>query len=170
MSETAIPGRDPAVVTKFIERFASTMVEAGMPRMPARVFAALLAADSGRLTTAELAETLQISPAAISGAVRYLTQTRLIGREREPGSRRDHFVVWDDNWYEASMRRDQFLTSWADCLREGVDILGRDTPAGVRVAESLAFIEFLHEEMPGMLARWRERRDELRAAAGRRAS
>ena len=40
--------------------------------MPARVFSALLATDSGRLTAAELAERLQISPAAVSGAVRYL--------------------------------------------------------------------------------------------------
>jgi DNA-binding transcriptional regulator GbsR (MarR family) len=167
VSETAIPERDPAAVTKFIERFASTLVEAGLPRMPARVFVALLAADSGRLTTAELTEMLQISPAAVSGAVRYLTQVRMIGREREPGSRRDHFVVWDDNWYEASMRRDQFLTSWAEALREGVDVLGAGTRAGTRVAESLAFIEFLHEEMPVMLERWRRRRDELRAAEGR---
>jgi DNA-binding transcriptional regulator GbsR (MarR family) len=165
--ETAAPERDPAAVTKFIERFASTLVEAGLPRMPARVFVALLAADSGRLTTAELTETLQISPAAVSGAVRYLTQVRMIGREREPGSRRDHFVVWDDNWYEAGMRREQFLTSWAEALREGVDVLGAATPAGTRVAESLAFIEFLHQEMPVMLERWRKRRDELRAAEGR---
>ena len=57
--------------------------------MPARVFAALLATDSGRLTAAELAELLQISPAAVSGAVRYLTQVGMVHREREPGSRRD---------------------------------------------------------------------------------
>jgi hypothetical protein len=91
----------------------------------------------------------------------------MIGREREPGSRRDHFVVWDDNWYEASMRRDQFLTSWAEALREGVDVLGAGTPAGTRIADSLAFIEFLHQEMPLLLERWRRRRDELRAAEGR---
>lgn len=167
VGESAIPERDPAAVSKFIERFASALVEAGMPRMPARVFVALLAADSGRLTTAELAEILQISPAAISGAVRYLTQVRMIGREREPGSRRDHFAVWDDNWYEMSMRRDRFLLSWLDCLGEGVDVLGADTPAGVRVAESLAFVEFLHEELPSMLERWRAHRDRLRAAEGR---
>jgi DNA-binding transcriptional regulator GbsR (MarR family) len=164
MTEETSPQRDPAAVSKFIERFASALIEAGLPRMPARVFVALLAADSGRLTTAELAQVLQISPAAISGAVRYLTQVRMIGREREPGSRRDHFVVWDDNWYESSMRRDQFLSSWAECLREGVDALGAASPAGLRVAESLAFVEFLHEEMPSMLERWRHHRDRMRAA------
>ena len=38
--------------------------------------------------------------------------------------------------------------SWAEALREGDDVLGAGTPAGSRVAQSLAFIEFLHEEMP----------------------
>jgi DNA-binding transcriptional regulator GbsR (MarR family) len=163
MSVEPYSQRDPTGVSKFIEQFASDLVDAGMPRQPARVFVAILASDSGRLTTAELAETLQISPAAISNAVRYLTQTRMISRTREPGSRRDHFAVWDDNWYEMSMRRDHFLMSWLRTLREGADILGAETPAGARVAETLAFVEFLHEEMPLMLERWRKYRDELRA-------
>ena len=46
--------------------------------MPARVFAALLIAPDARLTAAELAERLQVSPAAISGAVRYLVQVRMV--------------------------------------------------------------------------------------------
>ena len=50
------PRRDPAAVARFVERFASVLVEAGIPRMPARVFSALLATDSGRLTAAELSE------------------------------------------------------------------------------------------------------------------
>jgi predicted transcriptional regulator len=164
VSNDSAPQRDPQAVSKFIERYAADLVESGVPRQPARVFVALLASDSGRLTTAELAEILRLSPAAISGAVRYLTQVKMIGREREPGSRRDHFVMWDDDWYEMAMRRDQFLSSWMASLREGVDALGTDTPAGTRVAETLAFIEFLHEEMPVMLEKWRKRRDELRAA------
>ena len=59
---------------RFVEHFALLLDEAGVPRMPARVFAAILADDAGRLTAGELAERLQVSPAAISGAVRYLTQ------------------------------------------------------------------------------------------------
>jgi DNA-binding transcriptional regulator GbsR (MarR family) len=162
LSDTPYPERDAAAVSKFIERFASDLVDAGMPRMPARVFVAILASDSGRLTSAELAESLQISPAAISGAIRYLTHARLVSREREPGSRRDHFVVWGDDWYEMMMRRDQFLSGFINSLRDGVDALGADTPAGTRAAETLSFFEFMHAEMPGLLEKWRKRRDELR--------
>src|SRR6185436_10524901 len=67
---------------EFVERFALLLDEAGMPRMPARVFAAILADDGGRLTARELAERLSVSPAAISGAVRYLTQAGMIERGR----------------------------------------------------------------------------------------
>ena len=74
--EGSATGRDEEAVRRFIERFALNLVEAGMARMPARVFAGVLVAADGRQTAAELAELLQVSPAAISGAVRYLTQLR----------------------------------------------------------------------------------------------
>jgi DNA-binding transcriptional regulator GbsR (MarR family) len=105
-----------------------------MPRIASRVFVALLATDSGRLTAAELSERLQASPAAISGAVRYLIQINLASREREPGSRRDHYRVHDDVWYEAFASRDQELSRWAASLRDGAEVLGADTPAGARLA------------------------------------
>lgn len=153
-----VPGRDGHAVARVVERFASALVEAGMPRMPARAFAALLATDSGVLTAADLAERLRVSPAAVSGAMRYLTQVNLASREREPGSRRDLFRVHGDVWYEASVRRDQLLVRWEATLREAIAVLGPDTPAGVRMTETLAFFEFVGEELPHLLARWRARK------------
>jgi hypothetical protein len=47
--------------------------------------------------------------------------------------------------------------------REGVEALGVDTPAGMRIAETLAYFEFVHEEMPALLKRWQERKARLRA-------
>ena len=143
---------------RFIERFASVLEEGGVPRMPARVFSALLATDSGRMTAAEVAEVLQISPAAVSGAVRYLIQVSLVGREREPGSRRDVYRVHDDLWYEAIVNREPLLTRWSRALEEGVDAVGPDSPAGRRLSQTVEFFEFLKGEMPAMLARWRAQR------------
>jgi DNA-binding transcriptional regulator GbsR (MarR family) len=149
--------RDRADVLRFIESFAANLVDGGVPRMPARAFAALLASDAGRMTAAELAQLLQVSPAAISGAVRYLAQVDLVVREREPGSRRDVYAVRDDAWYEASIRREGMLARWERTLAEGVQALGPDTPAGRRLAESVTFFEFLQTEMPALLERWRAR-------------
>ncbi|TKT04782.1 MarR family transcriptional regulator [Streptomyces lasalocidi] len=124
--------------------------------MPARVFVALFASDSDHLTAGELAEQLQVSPAAISGAVRYLTQVNLAIREREPGARQDHFRVDGNVWYELMRRRDRELVRWEDSLREGVETLGRDTPAGAKLAATLPFFEFMQKELSEMLERWRQ--------------
>ncbi|MEV8316198.1 MarR family transcriptional regulator [Streptomyces sp. NPDC059900] len=153
--------RDEEVVSRFVEQFAAQLVEAGMPRMPARIFAALLASDSGALTSAELGERLQVSPAAVSGAVRYLTQQHMVSREREPGSRRDLFRVHSNQWYEALANRDGILKRWESALNDGVASLGADTPAGRRMAETLAFFEFVQLELDAMLERWRVHRESL---------
>jgi len=145
-------------VSRFVERFAAVLVEGGMPRMPSRVFAQLLATDSGQLTAVELAERLQVSPAAISGAVRYLTQVSLISRERRPGSRKDVYRLHDDEWYEAVIRREPLLTRWERAILDGIDAVGADTPAGHRLTDTADFFKFLAEEMPRLLTRWREQR------------
>lgn len=151
--------RDAEAVSRFVERFAAQLVEAGMTRMPARVFAALLSSDSGAMTSAELGEQLQVSPAAVSGAVRYLSQQHMVSREREPGSRRERYRVHSDQWYEALTNRDAILKRWSDSLREGVTSLGAGTPAGHRLAETVAFFDFIQDELTAMMERWREHRE-----------
>jgi DNA-binding transcriptional ArsR family regulator len=148
---------DPAVA-RFTERFAGILEASGVPRMPARAYVALFATDSGTLTAAELADRLQASPGAVSGAVRYLAQVGLITRAREPGSRRDRYHVDDDAWYEAVLRREQLLARFEDSAREGVEVLGARTPAGERMARSRDFFAFLRREMPLLLERWRAER------------
>ncbi|MEU3143621.1 MULTISPECIES: GbsR/MarR family transcriptional regulator [unclassified Streptomyces] len=155
-----LPGRDPEAVSRFVEHFAAQLAAAGVPRMPARVFAALLVSDTGLSTSAELGETLRISPAAVSGAVRYLDQQHLVSREREPGSRRERYRVRGDQWYEALTSREAVLRRWQDALREGVASVGPDTPAGLRLAETLAFFEFVEKEIETLMDRWRAHREE----------
>jgi DNA-binding transcriptional regulator GbsR (MarR family) len=155
--------RDPAGVSRFIERFAQTLVESGMPRIASRIFVALVATDAGRLTAAELAEQLQASAGAISGGVRYLSQLDLVSREREPGSRRDHYRVDDDVWFQTITQRDQLLARWTASMREGVMVLGSDTPAGARMAETVEFFEFLQKELRLMTERWQAHRAQQRA-------
>ncbi|MFB7594566.1 GbsR/MarR family transcriptional regulator [Streptomyces sp. NPDC056160] len=161
MADETPENRDPEAVSKFVEGFAAQLAEAGLPRMPARVFAALLASDSGTLTSAELGERLRISPAAVSGAVRYLAQVHMVSREREPGSRRERYRVRADQWYEALTSREAVIKRWEHALREGVDSLGATTPAGRRLAETLAFFEFIDGEIAAMMDRWRAHRERL---------
>jgi predicted transcriptional regulator len=161
------PLRNGEAVSRFIERFAAVLTEAGIPRMPARVFAALLATDSGRLTAAELAALLQASPAAVSGGVRYLIGVGMVRREGEPGSRRHHYRVPDNVWDEVIRIRDRLMTRWTTVLREGIGLLGADTPAGVRLTESVQYFEFVSAELPRVVARWQERKAALDGKAAR---
>ena len=138
----------------FVERFAADMTEAGMQRMASRVFACLLSSEDGSLSSAQLAERLRISPAAVSGAVRYLSQVHMVSREREPGSRRELYRVHENIWYEALLDRDQILGRWVKTLRAGEESLGPDTRAGGRIRDTYDFLEFMQKELSGMLGRW----------------
>lgn len=162
MPDEAHGGRDQDAVLRFVERFASTLADAGWPRMAARVFVVLLATDSGALTAAELSEELQVSPAAVSGAVRYLTHLDLISREREIGTRRDLYRVDNEAWQAALTKRDQALGRWAAGLLEGSELLGPGTPAGRRLTESAEFFDFLRREVELIMDRWLALRDARR--------
>jgi DNA-binding transcriptional regulator GbsR (MarR family) len=151
-------GRDEEAVRRFIERFALTLTESGMARMPARAFAAILTADDGRCTAAELASLLGVSPAAVSGAVRYLTQLRLVRREREPGERRDHYRISTGTWYEAVARREEMIARWEQDLAEGIKAVGPGSPAGDRLDETRRFFEFFRHTLERALLDWRELR------------
>ena len=107
---TRVPDGATESLPEFIEKFAAVLILAGFPPMPARVFVALLVTDSGRLTAAELADLLQISPAAVSGAVRYLGGLGLVHKERVPGSRREYYRMPGDIWHQVLLLRNQALT------------------------------------------------------------
>jgi predicted transcriptional regulator len=148
------PSRDPAAVRAFIERFTTQLCQAGFPRTPARIFVALLTSDASRLSAAELGDLLQISAASVSGGVRYLLQVGLVTAEGEPGSRRLHYRMSTAIWQDVVRLRDRQFTAWAEELRQGVHVLGRTSPAGARLAETVRYFEFISREMAGLLARW----------------
>lgn len=156
------PAASSPAVRAFVEHMGSVLTAAGMPRLPSRVFARLLVDEDGRMTAAELSIGLEVSPAAISGAVRYLSQVHLIRRERERGSRKDVYVVMDDAWHDAMLENERVYASLRAVLVEGLQATsGADTPSGHRLSLSVAFLDFLTEEMRDIAARWEERKAEL---------
>jgi predicted transcriptional regulator len=147
---------------RFVERFALILADAGWPRMPARVFAYVLAEDADRYTATELAAGLGVSPAAISGAVRYLTQAGMLGKERTPGHRSDTYRIYDDDvWLAITNQRTPMLKRWKEGLSAGVDAIGPDRPGGRRLRETIAFLDFMERELPTLLGRWHEERRAL---------
>jgi DNA-binding transcriptional regulator GbsR (MarR family) len=152
-------------VRRFVERFAVLLSDAGMARMPARVFSCILAEDAGQLTAAELAERLSVSPAAVSGAVRYLLSAGMIVRTREPGARRDHYRLYDDVWGEMFFQRATEMRRWEQAMAEAVALLGTERPAGRRLEETRDFFVFLREELPAVMQRWQDHKAARDAAS-----
>lgn len=152
---------DADELSGFVERFASTLADAGFPRLAARVFATLLVSKDGRLTAAELAQRLRASAGGVSGAVRYLVHLRLIRIERAPGTRRHAYVV-DGSWYEATLTANPLLERGEADLCEGIALLG-DSPAADRLNETLELIHFLRDETHAMMHRWDQRKATMRA-------
>jgi len=148
------------ILLRAVERFALLLTEAGMPRMPARVFAYLIIGEVDGYTAGELANALGVSPAAISGAVRYLIQARVIVRDRPVGARRDRYRLHDDQWYEMTLERVHLLQRWEQLLAETIDLVGPGR-ASRSMQETLAFLAFLRQEYPGLIERWREHKRSL---------
>jgi DNA-binding transcriptional regulator GbsR (MarR family) len=145
-------------VPGFVEEFALMLADLGFPRMPARVFALVLAAPEESLTARELADRLQVSPAAISGAVRYLGTLSLVRRTRRTGERVDRFGLGDEVWapvFEAELVAYRPLIQACERALEGGALTGNGAE---RVAETREFLEFMSVEMEQMLVRWRARR------------
>jgi len=145
----------------FVERMGGALTQAGLPRVPSLVFSALLVDDDGRMTAAELAETLELSPGSISGAVNYLAQLGMLRRERVRGSRKDVYVVDDDAWHGTLMRRDQLYAPMVAALSAGLRDLGDDSPAHQRLLLTREFLTFVDEEMAGLAEKWEQRRSQV---------
>lgn len=158
--------QDHEALLRAVEQIGSMLTEFGMPRMAARVFAYALAEDSDRYTAAELADGLRISPAAVSGAVRYLTSTRLMFKERVPGSRADLYRIQDkDVWAGVYSARLPLLEAWERTILDAADTVGRETRGGQRLVESGEFFAFMRRETAGMIERWEQHRSALRDSA-----
>jgi DNA-binding transcriptional regulator GbsR (MarR family) len=147
-----------------VERFGQALEGSGMARMPARVFAYVLADDADRYTAGQLAEGLQVSPAAISGAVRYLVDTGLLIKERAPGRRGDIFRVVDgDIWSTITTARKPMIDNFIAAVDDAIALVGEDTPGGRRLVETADFLRFTRADLEDLPRRWASYRDEVTA-------
>jgi DNA-binding transcriptional regulator GbsR (MarR family) len=128
----------------------------GIPRMPARVFAFILADDESVYSAADLARGLAVSPAAISGAVRYLTDIHLVVRERNPAGRGDVFRVRDgDIWATIQAARVPLLERIIESVDDAVELLPKGSAGRARVEETRDYFAFVRDDARRFDERWR---------------
>jgi len=138
-------GRDPVAVAEFEERFTEALMQMGLPRMISRVLTCLTTKDSGSMTSAELVERLGVSAASISKAISFLEDQHLVRRERD--GQRERYIVDDDVWYRATTASGHTNNVLAAAALDGAEVLGPDTPAGTRLADTGRFIKYFTEDL-----------------------
>jgi DNA-binding transcriptional regulator GbsR (MarR family) len=145
---TAAPahGRDPEALREYEETLTTLLMQSGLPKMMAGVLTCLFTTDAGSLTASELAQRLQVSPASISKAITLLESQGLVRRERDD-RRRDRYFADGDVWYEATLASARANIQLAKTARQGVAVLGRDTPAGARLENVARFVDFIGESI-----------------------
>lgn len=131
---------------EYEEAFTTLLMQQGLPKMTARVLTCLFIADAGSLTASELVQHLQVSPASVSKAIAFLEDQGLMRRERDE-RRRERYFVDDDVWYQSTIASARGIAQVAETARQGVGILGRDTPAAARLENIARFSDFISESI-----------------------
>jgi DNA-binding transcriptional regulator GbsR (MarR family) len=139
-------GRDAEAVREYEETFTTVMMGSGMPTMMSRVMACITLTDTGSLTAAELVQRLNVSPASVSKAITFLESQGMVRRERDE-RRRERYVVDDDIWYQSMMASARSTAQIVEIARQGVGVLGPDTPAAVRLENIARFLDFVSESI-----------------------
>ncbi|GAA2385234.1 helix-turn-helix domain-containing protein [Streptomyces coeruleofuscus] len=139
-------GRDVEAVREYEEMFTTLLMGQGLPKMMSRVLTCLYTTDAGSLTASELVRHLQVSPASVSKAVAFLESQGLIRRERDEG-RRERYAVDDDVFYQSMIASARSSAQLAEAARQGVGVLGPDTPAATRLENIARFVDFVAESL-----------------------
>ncbi len=140
--------------TEAAERAAAIMTAAGMPRMPARVMMALIAAPADGYTSADLCERLGVSPAAVSGAMRYLEQVNFVHRGTVRGERRERYQLVPQALYYSIVNNTPVYNRSAAALDEMAEGLADDEVAQARARDIAEFLRFLARRMPQLIDEW----------------
>ena len=141
-----VHGRDAEAVREYEETFTTFLMQQGLPRMTARVLTCLYTADAGSLTASELVQHLQVSPASVSKAVAFLDSQNLVRRERDE-RRRERYVVDDDVFYQSTVASARSTAQLAETARQGVGVLGSDSPAATRLENIARFLDYVSESI-----------------------
>jgi DNA-binding transcriptional ArsR family regulator len=155
-------GQDAEAVREYEEMFTTVLMQSGLPKMLSRVLTCLYTSNAGSLTASELVRRLQVSPASVSKAVAALEGMTLVRRERDE-RRRERYVVDDDIWYQSMIDSARSNALLAATARQGVAVLGRETPAAARLENVARFLDFVGESI---VRAAEQAREVLRSSAG----
>lgn len=132
-------------------------VQRGWPPITARTLTWLMVCDPPEQSPGQIAEAVQASRGSLTSTLRVLTTAGLVRAVSRRGDRSTYYRVADDAWGSSWNQQLAGLKAFADLAREGMDILGADSPRAARVRGAYELYTFLVEEAGPLWRRWQER-------------
>lgn len=139
------------------DRLTRRLEEVGLPHPVARVYAALVLAEGGGLSTGELVESLGVSKASVSNATQFLVGTELVERYRVRGSREAHYRISKGVWGTILAKKFSAIGYIRRTVEEAM-ALGPSEEARARLEEMRDVYSFFEKEFEDVIRRWNERK------------
>lgn len=144
---------------QFPERVGLFWEGSGGSRMAGRVLGWLLICDPPEQSLSQIATEVMASKASISAATRSLMVIGLIERVPVRGDRAAWFRMVEGGWGRVMEAKQSALTLFRELAEEGLAIVDGESPERrARLDELRDLYAFMEEEMPKIMADWRERR------------
>jgi DNA-binding transcriptional regulator GbsR (MarR family) len=144
---------------RYIEMAGDMLEEHGLPHMAGRVLGALQICVPPEMTMAQIAEQLQASKGSISTATRLLLRLSFVEKVSVPGQRAHAYRIRAGVFSDMFAQRNEHLNRHQQLAELGLAVLrGETEEMKRRVLEMQEFFDFVTEELPNLIDRWRERR------------
>ncbi|CAM5740743.1 MarR family transcriptional regulator OS=Streptomyces alboniger OX=132473 GN=CP975_17535 PE=4 SV=1 [Streptomyces alboniger] len=148
-------GRDAEAVREYQEMFTTVFMQSGLPKMHGPGAGQPLHHRRRQPHRLRTRRGPRDRPASVSKAVTFLENQGLIRRERDD-RRRERYVVDDDVMYQSMMASARATAHLGEVARQGVGILGPDTPAAARLENIARFVDFVSESIARAAGQARE--------------
>ncbi len=130
----------------WVERVATFFFNVyGLPPITGRILGWLMICDPPEESAGAIATAIGASRASLTTNMRLLTQSGLVHRRMRPGERTAYYRVDDDAWEQVLRRRFTSLAAFRDIAKDGMALIGSDTPRAHRLRAAHQMFEWAAE-------------------------
>ncbi|MCU0532771.1 MAG: hypothetical protein MUD14_02610 [Hydrococcus sp. Prado102] len=144
-------------IKRLIEELGLLFEMEGLPRMAGQIIGHLLFSRSPLVSSAELAEALQVTKGVISTTSRLLIGIELIERVKLMGDRRDYFRLKKRPWFHSFKQELYLISAYRQMAEQGLAaIADYESERKEALEEMFELYSFLEREFPALIARWEQ--------------
>jgi DNA-binding transcriptional regulator GbsR (MarR family) len=149
------------VKKELVEKSGVLMEQMGFTRMIGRVLGYLFIAEPPHKTFNEIQEYLQASKSSISTSLQFLANQGLVVYFTAPGDRRRYFKLNAESWTDLIKRDISQLTNSRKLILACLAVRSAEyTQFNQALLEITELYTFLEKELPALLDRWEQSRNQ----------